>query len=424
MRDTISRPCAQIPPTDLDLDVKDVRRHGRRPGRLIQWHPGGGHHGPNSYWKYNSDSGRILSILNQTVDAGVFGAPVTEIFGYTNTNAPHAVTGVTGGPETKSFVYDDAGRMTERSIGTVDTDLVWDVMSNLVSTTATPLATEPDEVYVYDASGQRVAKISLLNDTATAYFGATEVTDPDTATTATGDLAATRYYTFAGATVAVQAPDASTTAVGGWSYLFGDFQGSAQLMMEVAVNAAGVVTAAAGTDVVTRNAYTPYGARRGVDELSVERDWLSQVADNDTGLTYLNARYYDPALGRFLSPDPLGNVFDPRTLDPYRYSENNPVTFSDPSGLCTVTKYGLTLSCDAATNLATQYVLNQNGGSNGSEDFNANVKKAVQAIVVDHSWSQSNMKGPSSHYVGKSDSELMAGQVPGSGVTADPSFRR
>ena len=215
-------------------------------------------------WEY-SDSGRILSILNQTVDAGVFGAPTTETFGYTDVDAPHAATGVTGGPETKSFVYDDAGRMTQRTIDTVDTDLVWDVTSRLVSSTATPLATEPDEVYVYDAGGQRVAKISLLNDTATAYFGATEVTDPDpdTATTATGDLAATRYYTFAGATVAVQAPDASTTAIGGWSYLFGDFQGSAQLMMEVAVNAAGVVTAAASTDVVTRNAYTPYGARRG-----------------------------------------------------------------------------------------------------------------------------------------------------------------
>ena len=38
-------------------------------------------------------------------------------------------------------------------------------------------------------------------------------------------------------------------------------------------------------------------------------------------------------LGRFLTPDPLGNLFDPTTLDPYRYADNNPVEFSDSSGL-------------------------------------------------------------------------------------------
>jgi len=60
---------------------------------------------------------------------------------------------------------------------------------------------------------------------------------------------------------------------------------------------------------------------------------LGQVEDTDTGLTYLNARYYDPELLRFLSPDPLMDPGDPRTLDAYRYGENNPVAFTDASGL-------------------------------------------------------------------------------------------
>ncbi|MCB2411230.1 hypothetical protein LGT39_00015, partial [Demequina sp. TTPB684] len=58
---------------------------------------------------------------------------------------------------------------------------------------------------------------------------------------------------------------------------------------------------------VTRTAYTPYGELRGGDNLAVDRGWLGQVEDrisadgaSGTGLTYLNARYYDPALGRFL----------------------------------------------------------------------------------------------------------------------------
>ncbi len=54
-----------------------------------------------------------------------------------------------------------------------------------------------------------------------------------------------------------------------------------------------------------------------------------------TGLTYLNARYYDPVASRFISPDPKLDVMDPKTLDPYRYAENNPVFYADPSGLTT-----------------------------------------------------------------------------------------
>jgi RHS repeat-associated protein len=67
--------------------------------------------------------------------------------------------------------------------------------------------------------------------------------------------------------------------------------------------------------------------------LAIDRGWLGQYEDSDTGLTYLNARYYDPILGRFLSPDPLMNPGDPRTLDPYRYADNNPISYTDPSGL-------------------------------------------------------------------------------------------
>ena len=52
-----------------------------------------------------------------------------------------------------------------------------------------------------------------------------------------------------------------------------------------------------------------------------------------TGLVYLNARYYDPAVARFVSPDPLMNPSDPKTLDPYRYAENNPVVYTDATGL-------------------------------------------------------------------------------------------
>jgi uncharacterized protein RhaS with RHS repeats len=47
----------------------------------------------------------------------------------------------------------------------------------------------------------------------------------------------------------------------------------------------------------------------------------------------MNARYYDPATGRFLSEDPAGLGGGDLTL--YSYAGNNPVVFVDPSGLCT-----------------------------------------------------------------------------------------
>ncbi len=48
----------------------------------------------------------------------------------------------------------------------------------------------------------------------------------------------------------------------------------------------------------------------------------------DLANIYLHARYYDPALGIFLSPDPIG-----ADMNTYRYGLGNPTNFRDPSGL-------------------------------------------------------------------------------------------
>ena len=56
-----------------------------------------------------------------------------------------------------------------------------------------------------------------------------------------------------------------------------------------------------------------------------------------SGLTYLRARHYDPSLGRFMSRDPFaGFATSPLSLNRYSDVENNPATWSDPSGHCGV----------------------------------------------------------------------------------------
>ena len=56
--------------------------------------------------------------------------------------------------------------------------------------------------------------------------------------------------------------------------------------------------------------------------------------DPETGLEYAHARYYNPSLGRFMSPDPLGgDRTNPQSLNRYAYVVNNPINYVDPSGL-------------------------------------------------------------------------------------------
>ena len=164
-------------------------------------------------------------------------------------------------------------------------------------------------------------------------------------------MTATRFFTFGGSTVATEiATEGSTTVP--FFFLFGDYQGSAQLMMPDLRDASGDYDLHESAAHIQRNAYTPYGSQRALNTdtsddsptvtfdpaLSIERGWLSQVADEattslGTGLTYLNARYYDPVASRFISPDPLLNPSDPRTFDAYGYASSNPVVFVDSSGL-------------------------------------------------------------------------------------------
>ncbi|MEW6183310.1 MAG: RHS repeat-associated core domain-containing protein [Bacillota bacterium] len=62
--------------------------------------------------------------------------------------------------------------------------------------------------------------------------------------------------------------------------------------------------------------------------------YAGEIYDQETGLYYLRARYYDPVTGRFISEDSLeGQVNNPLSLNLYTYCENDPVDNVDPSGL-------------------------------------------------------------------------------------------
>ena len=61
--------------------------------------------------------------------------------------------------------------------------------------------------------------------------------------------------------------------------------------------------------------------------------YTGQQYDDLTGLYSLRARYYNPALGRFLSRDTASVLYDnPLELNRYVYAANNPINASDPTG--------------------------------------------------------------------------------------------
>ena len=81
--------------------------------------------------------------------------------------------------------------------------------------------------------------------------------------------------------------------------------------------------------------YTDYGETiiHGDDQAKNEVCYTGGIYDQSTGLYYLNARYYDPEDGRFMTEDSYrGEIMNPETGHLYVYCTNNPVNYVDPSG--------------------------------------------------------------------------------------------
>lgn len=225
-----------------------------------------------------------------------------------NSVRPHAVGAIGGGAggelglASSSYAYNGNGNMTRRTVDGEVTELRWNAQNRL-----NRMLGAQAQRYVYDADGTRLVRRS---DTQTKlYLDGMELHLAGTA------VEATRYYTSAGATVGIRTPTVLTRTAA-------DHQGSAQVSVQ-------------DTDdrvVVARSRYLPYGAARTAPSLPTDRRFL-QAPHDDTGLVHLGARFYDAAIGRFISPDPLLVPLDAATLDPYAYAQNNPITFSDPTGL-------------------------------------------------------------------------------------------
>ena len=80
--------------------------------------------------------------------------------------------------------------------------------------------------------------------------------------------------------------------------------------------------------------YTPYGTLlRHSGSSDNPFLFTGEQYDPEVGLYYLRARYYSPAISRFLSRDTFeGCIYNPMSMNKYAYANGNPVTYVDPSG--------------------------------------------------------------------------------------------
>jgi RHS repeat-associated protein len=200
--------------------------------------------------------------------------------------------------------YDAAGN--QQAIN--GNNAAYDAENRLVSVSETPAFGGATATFAYDAVGRRVEKTLPSGTTVYVYDVA-------------GKLAA-EY------TTSTQSSACSTC------YLTRDHLGSVRLVTD---NSGGVIG---------RHDYLPFGeevpantAGRngswGAQTDSVEPKFTGQTRDSETGLDYFGARYYNPALGRFVSPDPKAaslRLSNPQTFNRYAYALNNPLGFVDPDG--------------------------------------------------------------------------------------------
>ncbi|WP_308285993.1 DUF6042 family protein [Streptomyces ardesiacus] len=277
--------------------------------------------GPAPYWTsytYNTAGQRATETEHTST------ATAKTTYCYTNTEQPHTLTGTTSKadcttPE-RTYTYDTTGNTTQRpgAAGDSTQNLAWSDEGKLTQVTEGAQSSD----YLYGADGTLLIR-TTENGERVLYAGTTELH-----LRADGTTWAQRYYTADGITAGMRTNQTGTTNV---TFLISDHHGTSSLAVDRL------------DQKYTKRYTTPFGEDRGKPLYGPwpdDKGFLGKTRDITTGLTHIDAREYDPTIGQFISVDPLLEANRPQTLNGYSYGANNPLTFSDPSGMG--------LACDGA----------------------------------------------------------------------------
>lgn len=260
-------------------------------------------------------------------------------FGYDQLNRLVSATRPAGAGATESYSYDSAGNRTASHMSATYThnsanrltadavfDYTYDANGNL--TRKAERATGRQTLYAYDSENQ-LTQISFPDGTSAAYRY--DALGRRIEKNVGGQI--TRYvydgqdilFEYAGTTM-----QARYTHGPGVDEILGVERGGATYFFDT--DALGsTARVMSGGEVKASYSYDSYGSVTNQTG-SPQSPYLfhGREYDQESGLYYFRARYYDPAVGRFISEDPIGFAGG---LNFYRFSLNNPVNFVDPFGL-------------------------------------------------------------------------------------------
>ncbi|MGH3863517.1 RHS repeat-associated core domain-containing protein, partial [Actinokineospora sp.] len=275
---------------------------------------GGGFAESGAYWT-EWDIDPIGNRTKQT-QHGVGGAADTvTTYAYPPSGAaavrPHALqSSTTTGPgaNTSSYTYDNAGNTRTRVLPAGNQDLTWSPTGRLDTVTTPGQSTN----YVYGADGDQLLRRDPGQTT--LFLHNTELTLNTSTNTVTGR----RFYHLSGGAQAIR-----TGSGVNYKYELSTRHDTGGLALD---NTA---------QTPTWRASTPYGEPRGTQPSAWPdtHRFLDKPHSTTTGLTDIGARKYDQNTGRFISVDPIMDPADPQQWNGYTYANNNPITFSDPTGL-------------------------------------------------------------------------------------------
>jgi RHS repeat-associated protein len=245
---------------------------------------------------------------------------------------------------TTTYSYDNNGNLIQAG----GWSYMWDYLNRMLASGYANSTT----TYAYDPSGARVLQTST---TSTTYYPNKYYSFTSTKSGA-NTYATSTNYVFNGDTLLATIDQALYNGAATGSpitrYIHPDHLGSTN-----------AVTDQNGALVQLMD-YYPYGTTRiatSTYPTNEKRQYIGQYSDTGTGLSYLNARYYNPQQGQFLSEDPvfLGNpiqqnLLDPQYLNAYSYALNNPITKKDPSGQCPLC---VTALLGAGAGMTGQYII-------------------------------------------------------------------
>jgi RHS repeat-associated protein len=247
--------------------------------------------------------------------------------GVTYSYDAHRVTGgVSNGEAGLAAAYDGNGNLTQKTAGSDVWNYSYDAVNHLTSVRLN--GTSVLSIPLYDSRGFRLARSDT--DGATTIYA-----DPDyVLVESPGNyLLATRSIPGSGGTIAAVTSTLSGTAPAGG----GGEPGDGTLYFHTDPLGSTALTTDANGAPHSYFAYFPFGAvipSAGSGPDDVREKFTGQELDEPSGLYAFGARYYDPSIGRFLTPDTdLGkDLFSPDATNRFAYALNNPTSLIDPTG--------------------------------------------------------------------------------------------